>query len=466
MINNEVLEQKKYIEKVSSILLNRYNGKDVPLAYVHSYGCQQNLSDGEKVKGMLALMGYGFTDSPDLAEFVLYNTCAIRENAEDRVFGNVGALKHHKKRKPSMIIALCGCMMQQQHIVEKIKSSYSHVDILFGTHVLHKLPETVYNYLISEKRVFDISQSDEFVMEGVPLKRDGDIKAWIPIMYGCNKFCTYCIVPYVRGRERSRDIASVVDEISEVVSSGYREVTLLGQNVNSYGLGLEGDINFSELLKRVNDIKGDFRIRFMSPHPKDATNEMFDTISDCEKVCNHVHMPVQSGSDKILKLMNRSYSVEEYMNLIDYGKSKIKDISFTSDVIVGFPGETYEDFLKTLDLIKYAEFSSLFNFIYSKRVGTRAAKMDDPISDSDKSKWFRELLQVQQEIGEKCYKKLVGTEQRVLVDGIGKTDEGYVTGRTEGNVIVDLKGSKDLIGNFVDVKITEPLRWAVLGELK
>lgn len=457
--------QTDYIDKVRNIITKRYENKDIPLAYVHAYGCQQNVSDTEKIKGILALMGYGFTDSPDLADFVLYNTCAIRENAEDRVFGNVGALKNQKRRNPSMIIALCGCMMQQNHVLDRIKNSYHHVNIVFGTHVLHKFPEILYNYLISDKRIFDISESQEFVTEGIPIKRDGTIKAWVPIMYGCNKFCTYCIVPYVRGRERSRDVEDIVEECKNVVKQGYKEITLLGQNVNSYGLGLSYEMDFSELLKRLNDIDGEFRIRFMSPHPKDATNNMFDTILNCEKVCNHIHLPVQSGSNRILKFMNRSYTREEYLSLVDYARIIIKDISFTSDIIVGFPGEKYEDFLETLDLIKQVRYNSLFTFIYSKRVGTRAAKMDDPVPSEEKSKWFQELLDVQQVIGEECYKSIVGTKQRVLVDGIGKTDEGFLTGRTEGNIIVDFKGDKSLIGSFVDINITEALRWAVLGEI-
>jgi tRNA-2-methylthio-N6-dimethylallyladenosine synthase len=462
--HQEMERQKQYMEKVKAILHQRYNDQ-IPMAHVHSYGCQQNVSDGEKIKGMLALMGYGFCETAQEADLVLYNTCAVRENAEDRVFGNVGALKHCKRRNPNLLIGLCGCMMQQEHIAQRVKKSFPYVDFVFGTHVLHRFPEILYRTLTSQKRVFETPESDGMIAEHLPIRRDGTIKAWVPIMYGCNNFCTYCIVPYVRGRERSRASEEILSEIRRLIADGYKEITLLGQNVNSYGKGLEESINFSELLRKINAIEGDFRIRFMTSHPKDATTELIDTIAECEKVCKHLHLPVQSGSDRILKLMNRHYTKEEYLSLIRYAKEKIPDISFTSDIIVGFPGETREDFLETLDLIRTVEYDSLFTFIYSKRVGTKAAQMDDPISDQEKSDWFTELLEVQKEIGCNRYDRYVGKTVRVLVDGEGKTGPGYLTGRTNQFIIVDFPGKPEWIGHFVDVTITKALNWALLGEI-
>lgn len=465
LTNQELKIQYDYINRVKQILQNKYNDK-VLMAHVHSYGCQQNVSDGEKIKGMLALMGYGFCDSPDEADLVIYNTCAVRENAEDRVFGNVGALKHKKNRNPDMIIGLCGCMMQQEHITNKIKNSYPHVDFVFGTHVIQKLPQFMYKTLKENKRIFDISETNNEIIEGIPTKRDKTYKAWLPIMNGCNNFCTYCIVPYVRGREKSRKSEDIIKEFKQLVDDGYKEITLLGQNVNSYGKGLEEDINFAKLLRILNDIDGDFRIRFMSSHPKDATKEVIDAIADCQKVCKHFHLAVQSGSNRILEKMNRHYTVESYMELVDYARKKIPDISFTTDIIVGFPGETYEDFKGTLDLVKKVHFDSIFSFIYSKRVGTKAALMDDPISESEKSKWFQELLATQREIGKDKYKSCVGKKYKVLVDGEGKTGSEYMTGRNDGYMIVDFKADKSLEGQFVNVKITKALNWALLGSIE
>lgn len=460
----ELQVQQAYIEKVK-ILLNKRYPERVPVAHIHSYGCQQNISDGEKIKGMVAMMGYGFSETPDDADLVIYNTCAVRENAEDRVFGNVGALKHNKKRSPDMLVGLCGCMMQQAHIVERLKKSFPHVDLIFGTHVLHQLPQFICEALETNQRVVNIEDHDGVIAENLPIKRDGTIKAWIPIMYGCNNFCTYCIVPYVRGRERSRSSAAILDEVTQLVAEGYKDITLLGQNVNSYGKGLEEEINFSGLLRKINAVPGDFRIRFMTSHPKDATFELIDTIADCDKVCNHLHLPVQSGSDRVLKEMNRHYTSGDYLKLVAYAKEHLKDYSFTSDIIVGFPGETYEDFQQTLDLIRKVEYDSLFTFLYSKRVGTKAADMDDPVSTAEKSKWFTELLEAQQDLGKGRYQKYVGCTLRVLVEGPGRTGPGYLTGRTDSYLIVDFKGDPSLVGEFVDVTITQALNWALLGEV-
>lgn len=464
LVSEEALaRQRDFEEKVRAFLHHQYPDRQ-PMAHVHSYGCQQNVSDGEKIQGMLALMGYGFTADPKQADLVIYNTCAVRENAEDRVFGNVGALKHAKRKNPQMILGLCGCMMQQAHIAERVKKSFPYVDLVFGTHVLHELPENLYEALTSGHRVFDLKESDGVIAEHLPVRRDGTLKAWVPIMYGCNNFCTYCIVPYVRGRERSREPDCIVEEVRGLVQEGFKEITLLGQNVNSYGKGLEHPINFSELLRRINAIDGDFRIRFMTSHPKDATHELIDTMAACEKVCNHLHLPVQSGSDRILKLMNRHYDRKAYLELVAYAKEKLPGLSLTSDIIVGFPGETAEDFEETLSLIREVQYDSLFTFIYSKRVGTKAASMEDPISDEEKSAHFQKLLRVQQEIGQSRYDAYVGKTVRVLVDGPGKSGEGYYSGRTENNIIVDFLGDASSLGQFVDVTVTKALNWALVGE--
>ncbi len=460
--SQEILRQQgEYAEKVRSILAQRY--EEIPRALVHSFGCQQNVADGEKIKGLLAQMGYGFTDSLEEADLVLYNTCAVRENAQARVFGNVGALKHYKRRKPAMIIGLCGCMTQQEEVSQKLKRSYPYVDLVFGTNGIHRLPEFLYRTLTEKKRVIDHSDPTITLVEGMPIQRDGKVKAWLPIMYGCDNFCTYCIVPYVRGRERSREPQAILKEAQELVQQGYKDITLLGQNVNSYGKGLAQPINFAQLLRQIDAIPGDFRIRFMTSHPKDCTRELIDTIAQSRKICHHLHLPVQSGSDRILKLMNRHYDVASYLELIRYAREKMPDVTFTSDIIVGFPGETYEDFQQTLDLVRQVRYASLFTFIYSVRPGTRAAQMEDPISQEEKGKWFRELLHVQEEIGQAQYNRLVGKTCRVLVDGEGRDGEGYVTGRTESNIIVNLPGGKELIGQFVDVAVEKALNWAVFG---
>lgn len=456
----EIAAQQEYTRKVRELNSAR---EQPPVAHVHSFGCQQNVSDGEKIKGMLAMMGYGFSNSADDADLVLFNTCAVRENAEDRVFGNLGALKHNKRRKPDMLIGVCGCMVQQEHITERIKKSFPYVDLVFGTHVLHTLPQLIYEAMTTHKRQISIPQMDGVIAEGIPLRRESTLKASIPIMYGCNNFCTYCIVPYVRGRERSRDPEDILNEARQLVESGCKELLLLGQNVNSYGRGT--DVDFPELLRRINAIPGEFKICYMSSHPKDATRELIDTIAECEKVTRHFHLPVQSGSSRILKLMNRSYTREHYLELINYAKERIPDVALTSDIIVGFPGETYEDFQETLSLIREVKYDSLFTFIYSPRRGTKAAEMPDPIPQEEKGKWFRELLEVQQEIGCDAYQGYVGRTLRVLCEGPGRTRDGCLTGKSIQNIIVDFDGDKSLIGSFVDVKITGALNWALLGEL-
>ena len=365
---------------------------------IQTYGCQMNVRDSEKLTGILEEIGYTSSDSED-ADLVIYNTCTVRENANRKVYGHLGIMKHDKETHPDKMIGLCGCMMQQQHIADKIKKSYPFVDLVFGTHVVHKLPELLYKALTGKKRVFDIDDTDQVIAEGIPVKRDNDAKAWLPIMYGCNNFCSYCIVPYVRGRERSREKADIIAEFKCLVEQGYKEITLLGQNVNSYGKDLEPKVTFAELLRQLNDIDGDFRIRFMTSHPKDCTKELIETMAECDKVAQHLHLPFQSGSNRVLKAMNRHYTREQYLELINYARKLMGDeLSITSDIIVGFPGETYDEFQETLSLVKEIKATQLFTFIYSKREGTPAAKMDDPVPAEEKSRWFKELTDLQEKI--------------------------------------------------------------------
>lgn len=450
-INSSAEQQLAYAKRVKEILYKKY-GKS-PHAFVHTYGCQQNVSDSEKLQGILLQMGYSLCDSIENADLVLFNTCAVREHAEARVFGNVGQLKKIKQEKPELIIALCGCMVQQEHIAEKVKFSYPYVDIVFGTHVRHRFAEFVYRKLTRKKRVFEISDEINEIVEGMPIKRDGTYKAWLPIMHGCNNFCTYCIVPYVRGRERSRDYKIIISEVKQLVKEGVKEITLLGQNVNSYGKDSENSVNFAELLRMINNIDGDFRIRFMTSHPRDCTFELIDTIAECEKVCHHLHLPVQCGSNPILKRMNRHYTIEKYMSLIDYAKEKIPDIELTSDIIVGFPGETYEDFKKTVEVIEKVKFHSLFTFIFSPRVGTPAAMMEDNIPAKEKSVWFRELLAAEEKVSEELNNSLVGKTVTVLCEK-SERNENMLSGKTNGYATVDFYGNEDLIGKFVKVEIS------------
>ncbi len=456
----ETARQRDFARKVREINERR---ETPPVAHVRTFGCQQNVSDGEKIKGMLAEMGYGLSGSPEGADVIIFNTCAVRENAEDRVFGNLGALKHEKRRNPNAIIAVCGCMVEQEHITERIKKSFPHVGLVFGTNALHTLPELIYGQLTEHNRVFSVPKNDGVIAEGVPLKRESEILASIPIMYGCNNFCSYCIVPYVRGRERSREMNDIIEEAKTALQSGAKELLLLGQNVNSYGK--EHGTSFAELLRRINALDGEFRVCYMSSHPKDATKELVDAISECEKVTRHFHLPVQSGSSRVLKLMNRYYTREDYLGIIDYIREKIPDAALTSDIIVGFPSETREDFEETLSLIEKVRFDSLYTFIYSPRKGTKAAAMDDPVSAEEKGKWFRELLDVQAEIGMNMYEKYVGQTFRVLCTGTGRTGSGTLTGKTPQDVIVDFDGDESLIGGFVGVKIEKALNWALVGKI-
>lgn len=395
--SDELNIQKEYIQKVYAVLSARFSCGS-PKAFVHTYGCQGNVADSEHLKGMLIEMGYELCDDINEADFILYNTCAIREHAEDRVFGNVGAIKKLKKSNPNLIIALCGCMMQQQHIADKIKNSYPFVNLVFGTHVTHKLPQLLFTVLKNKKRVFCIEESDGVIAEGLPSSRDSGENAWLPIMYGCNNFCSYCIVPHVRGRERSREPNVILDEAKALISEGYKLITLLGQNVNSYGKGCDFDVNFAELIRRIDAIEGDFKFDFMTSHPRDCSFELIDVLAESKHFCGHLHLPVQSGNNRILKEMNRHYTREKYLELVSYAKKRIPGVDLTTDIIVGFPGETYEEFLDTVSLIKEVRYGSMFTFIYSARKGTPAASMPDPFSKAEKTKWFMELLKVQEEI--------------------------------------------------------------------
>ena len=458
----EILKQQEFTQLVHSLISLKYSDRQ-PLAMVHTYGCQGNVADGERIKGILEKCAYAFTDDVSEADLVLYNTCAIREHAEDRIYGNVGALKNVKKANPDMIIALCGCMMQQEKVAERIRKSYPYVNLLFGTHVIHKLPELLYSVLRSGKRVFMNPDSDGVIAENVPVHRDGTVKGWLPIMYGCNNFCSYCIVPYVRGRERSREPEDIIREAEDLIASGCKDITLLGQNVNSYGKNLDRDINFAKLLRAINDLPGDFIIRFMTSHPKDCTQELLDTMAQCKKVARHLHLPFQSGCNRVLKEMNRGYTREKYLELLNYAYSVMPELSVTSDVIVGFPGETYDEFCETLDLIRQSRFTSMFSFIYSPRPGTKAAAMPDPVPEEEKGVWFRELLAVQEEIAAKRTSETVGKTYRVLCEGRSK--QGLVSGRTGGNVIIEFPGGDDCIGTFRDVTVTESLTWILRGQL-
>jgi len=455
----ELERQKEFTEKAFAILNAKFDRK--PLAYVHTYGCQQNVSDSERMKGMLREIGFDFTETVEEADLVLFNTCAVREHAENRVFGNVGALKKHKQ-KHGCIIVLCGCMTQQQSVADKIKESYPFVDILFGTRVIYRLPEFICRCLTTGTRVFELG-GDDSIAEGLPVRRDGSFKGWLPIMYGCNNFCTYCIVPYVRGRERSRSPEDILNEAREMIAAGFKDITLLGQNVNSYGKGEAHGVNFAKLLRMINDLDGDFQIRFMTSHPKDCTIELLDAMRDCKKVCCHLHLPFQSGNDRVLKAMNRHYDRERYLSLIEAARERMPDISLTSDVIVGFPGETYEEFCDTLSLIKEVEFTSLFTFIYSPRSGTPAAEMPDEYTHEEKAKWMGELLKAQENIAAKRNAMLVGKQLRVLCEEYH--DDGKIFGRTSGNVGISFDGCADMVGRFAMVEVTHALNWILQGKI-
>ncbi len=436
-----------------------------PLAFVGTYGCQQNEADSERIRGYLEKMGFGFTGSEEEARIIVINTCAIREHAEQRVFGNVGALVHVKRRHPDTLICLCGCMAQQPQVAQKIRESYRHVDLVFGPHVLWKFPEMVHALLTRRSRMFLTPDEPGSIAEGIPVVRQDSAKAWVSIMYGCNNFCSYCIVPYVRGRERSRKPEDILAEVRQLAEEGYKDITLLGQNVNSYGRDLDEPMDFAGLLERVNNLPGDFLIRFMTSHPKDATRKLFETMAKCEKVAPVLHLPFQAGNDRILKVMNRRHTRTEYLEKIRALKALIPDIVLTSDVIVGFPGETAEEFEDTLRVLEEVRFDALFTFIYSPRPGTPAAEMDDSMPREEKLANFNRLTALQDAISEEKHAAYVGKTLRCLIDGLSDDSRWDLTARTPGNRLVRVVGNPSALGQFRDVKITGANKWSLFGEL-
>ena len=466
MVSPELLAaQQEYAQQVRQIYHTKLGRQ--PLACAVTFGCQQNEADTELIRGMLTDLGFGFTDDESRADLLIFNTCAIREHAEMRVFGNVGQTSHYKKANPNVIICVCGCMPQQPQVAEKIKNSYPYVDIVFGTHALYRFPQLLQLRLTGGKRVFDISGDEKgLILEGVHPVRKAGPAAWLSIMYGCNNFCAYCIVPYVRGRERSRDPEAILTELRELVAQGYKDITLLGQNVNSYGLDREGLPDFAGLLELCNAVPGDFRLRFMTSHPKDASPRLFDTMAKCEKVCHAIHLPVQCGSDRVLKEMNRRYDTKRYLELVDYARKVMPDLTITSDIIVGFPGETEEEFEETVALLERVRFDSLFTFIYSRREGTRAAGMPDPVSRAEKQRWFDRLLEVQNRISREKNAEYVGRTLPVLIDGRSEDPKYDLTARTDGFKLVHLRGSEDLVGQFAEAEIDRSSTWALFGKVK
>ena len=451
--------QYEYCDKIVTYWKERDR---VPTAYVETYGCQQNEADSERIRGFLAQSGYAIVQQAENADVVVMNTCAIREHAEQRVFGNLGALVHTKRRHPAQKIFLCGCMAGQTIVSDRIKKSYHHVDGVFSTHHLWQFPEILYKTLSTGKRVFYIEDEAGSIAEGLPQLRDNTLKAWVSIMYGCNNFCTYCIVPYVRGRERSRMPEDILAECKDLISKGCREITLLGQNVNSYGKDLDCDTDFSDLLEQIAQLEGDFLIRFMTSHPRDAGKKLFDTMAKYDKIAKQLHLPFQSGSSRVLKAMNRHYDREKYLAAVNYAKSVMPDLVLTSDVIVGFPGETEEEFEETISLIEQIRYDALFTFIFSPRHGTPAASMEDPTPKEEKNRRFDKLCAAQNRISEEIHKAYVGKQMRCLVDG---KDGDQLTARTEGGRLVRFSGDDALIGTYQILTITGSTTWSLVGIL-
>ena len=466
---NEIEKQKKYMQKVKEL-----NNKEIKYTIL-TMGCQLNENDSEKLCGMLEKMGYERTENQQEADIALFNTCCVRENAEDKLFGKLGELKRLKEEK-GIIIAIGGCMMQEKHITDKIKESYPFVDIIFGTHTLQRFPEDLYKVLTEKKKLEDILDIDGKVYEGLPIKRDSKIKASVTIMNGCNNFCSYCIVPYVRGRERSREPRAIIEEVKELAKEGYKEITLLGQNVNSYLRverekqipfeEYEGVYSFATLLQAIDKIDGIERIRFVSPHPKDFTDDVIEQIANCDKVCKLVHLPLQSGNTKVLKEMNRKYTKEQYLSLVTKMKERIPNLTLSTDIIVGFPGETDEEFEDTLDVVRNVKFEQVYMFIYSRRVGTPGDKMKNQVPDEIKHKRFNRLKELVESQIEENNQKYVGTIQKVLVEGESKNNRELLTGRTDSNKVVIFEGDKSLIGQMVNLKIVSEHMWYLKGEIK
>ena len=455
----ELARQREFMNKIRTLW-----GETQPAACVETFGCQQNVADGQRLMGMLEACGFRFTGKPEKADLVLVNTCAVREHAEQRVFGNLGILTHTKKENPRQVIVLCGCMAQEERVANRVRESYRHVDLVFGPQALWKFPELLWQVYESRKRVFSIQDEHGSIAEGIPVVRERGVKAWVSIMYGCNNFCSYCIVPYVRGRERSRDPEAVLAEVRQLVQEGYKDITLLGQNVNSYGNDLDISYDFADLLREIDQIEGEYWIRFMSSHPKDATKKLFDTMAGSRHVARQLHLPFQSGNDRVLREMNRRYTRAQYQELVAYARTVMPGLVLTSDVIIGFPGETEAEAMDTVSLVKEIGFDALFTFIYSPRPGTKAAEMPDPVPRAEKQKWFDTLLEVQNTESAARHRAYVGQTVRVLVDGESGDAAFPLSSRTEGNRLVRLKGDAKLIGQFLDVKITDSNTWALYGE--
>ena len=455
----ELRRQRDYVEKLSRLHAGRQ-----PLALVDTFGCQQNVADSQRIMGMLRDMGCGFTDDPNRADIVVLNTCAIRENAEKRVYGALGQLKHAKEARPEQILCLCGCMAQQKTVAEKVRKSYRHVDLVFGPQALWKFPELLYGVYTQRRRIFSIDDEPGAIAEGLPVVRESSVKAWVSVMYGCNNFCSYCSVPYVRGRERSREPAEILAEVEGLVREGYKEITLLGQNVNSYGRDLAAPMDFADLLGEIDRIPGDYLIRFMTSHPKDATDKLFATMARCGHVAKQLHLPVQSGNSRVLRAMNRGYTREQYLEKVERARSLMPDLVLTSDIIIGFPGETEAEAMDTVSLVEEVGYDALFTFIYSPRPGTPAAKLPDPASREEKQRWFDRLLEAQNAISARRHQSYVGRTLRVLVDGESGDLRWPLQSRTAGGRLVHLAGEKSLIGQYVNARIVDSNTWALFGE--
>ena len=456
-----IARQREFIEKIKT--LHQQRGR-APRAMVDTYGCQQNVADSQHLMGMLRDMGCTFTHRREEADIIVINTCAIRDHAEKRIFGVLGALTHTKAANPQQVICLCGCMAQRSEVAEKVRRSYRHVDMVFGPQAMWKFPELLYRVYTRRGRVFSVEEEHGTIAEGMPVVREGRTRAWVSIMYGCNNFCSYCIVPYVRGRERSRDPEKILAEVRQLAEAGYKEITLLGQNVNSYGKDLGTGYDFADLLSAIDEIPGDYLIRFMSSQPKDASYKLFDTMARCGHVAKQLHLPVQSGCDRVLRAMNRPYDVEKYLDLITYARKVMPELVLTSDIIIGFPGEQEHEAMETVSLVREVEFDALFTFLFSPRPGTPAAAMPDPVPRSEKQKWFDLLCETQNEISARHHAKYVGQTLRCLVDGESDDARWPLSARTAGGRLVHLLGEKEYIGEYIDVKITDSNTWALFGE--
>ena len=459
-----MLEQRAFADKV--LLWNKDFEKKVGRsrkAFVLTFGCQQNEADSERLAGMASAMGYQVVDTPDEADFIIVNTCAIREHAELKALSTIGQYKHIKAKNPGLIIAVCGCMVTQEHRKNDIKFKYPYVDFIFGTSSIHRMPQLIWERIEKERRIYCPEETEYMVAEGIPVRRESNYKAWLSVMYGCNNFCSYCIVPYVRGRERSRRKEDILEEFKTLVSEGYKDITLLGQNVNSYGKDNDDGCDFADLLRLLCKVEGDYKIHFMTSHPKDATNKLIDVIAEEDHMAKHFHLPMQSGSDRVLKAMNRHYDTERYMSIVNYMREKIPDIAITSDIIVGFPGESEEEFEMTLEMLRKVRFDMLYSFIYSPRKGTPAAEMEDQIPKAVQNKRFERLLSTQNEIALEKNMPLVGKTVRVLCDGESKTNSALYSGRTEQAKIVFFEGMETDVGKFVEVRIDKAEAFALYG---